>query len=504
MLAGSVPALAASREPVCDVLHYGATGKGVALDSPAINAAIADCSAKGGGRVVLKRGTYRSGTIRLQSNVTLDLKSGSKILGSSNLADYSHMSSKSEWRDTPLLVAENVHDIAIIGKGTIDGNGRAFVDPAGPHWKPSFDVSLTRQGNAWAARMAQSNEGPFSMLLRPGVLFVALHVDGLVLRDFHVVDTPNWGIKVGCSKFVDVHHIDVRSNVFIPNDDALEISSSQYVNVSDSCLEAGDDALVIGGPCTDGWCQDKAEHITVHDMTLVSRSAAIRVGPSAKGISDAHFYRIKIKDSNRGILLQTRDDETPEDVTFEQMHIQTRLIDGPWWGGGEPIAISVAHGDYVSWTPTTQLGFLRNIRFSDIVIDTESPVVIYSTQPGHIQNLSFKNVFITMHVGPLTSVLGGNLDLQPTTPEIGVRAQDLPAILVHQVDGLSFTNLTVNWKGTFPTFYTNALFAEGFNGLTVDNFHGSAAQSNLPAIHLGLGTGAQLTDIHNPDGSLSK
>jgi polygalacturonase len=488
---------------VCDPRGYGATGNGITLDSTAINNAIDYCSAHAGGTVSLTPGVYRSGTIVLKDNVDLDIEAGAVISASANLSDYSHLAHASEGRDTALIVTQNTHNVAITGQGTINGNGRAFINPNGPQWQPSFDISLTRQGQTWANRMAQSREGPLNMLPRPGVLLLALHADGIQLRDFHVVDSPNWTIKIGCSRHIYVTGIDVRNNLLIPNNDALDISTSQDATVEDSYLQAGDDALVIGGPCLDGWCQDQARHIRVSNVTLVSRSAAIRVGPSAQGVSDVTFNNITIDDSNRGILIHTRSSETVDNIVFNHVRIKTRLIDGPWWGAGEPIAISVARWDYVSWQPSTSLGFVRNIRFNDVVVDSQSPVIIHSMEPGHIEEVAFQKVALKVSTGPLTTILGGNLDLQPTSPiNFGVRKEDLPAVLVHNADRLSFSGLTVTWAGSFPPYYTNAIAADGFAGLTIDDFQGASASGTLPAIQLANGTHARITKAQATQGKL--
>jgi hypothetical protein len=503
--AGGDKAPAASpRVSVYDVHKYGATGNGITLDSPAINAAIAECSKNGGGTVRLTPGTYRCGTIHLLDNVVFQLESGAVVLGSANLSDYCHLKQASEGRDTALIVAENVHNIAIVGKGTIDGNGRAFVDPTGPHWQPSFDVGLVRQGQAWAQRMIQSREGPVNMLSRPGILVVALHVDGLKLHDFHVVDSPNWAIKIGGSRNIEVSRLDVRNDLLIPNNDALEVSTSRDATIQDCYLEAGDDALVVGGPCLDGWCKDETQHIRVRNVTLISRSAAIRVGPQAKGARDLSFSHVTIKDSNRGILIQARSDETLENIFFDHVTVETRLIDGPWWGAGEPIAINVAHWDYASWPKTSKLGSIRHLRFSDIIANSQAPIVIHSMEPGHIQDLSFQNLSLTLAAGPLTPLLGGNLDLQPTSPplEFNIRRQDLPAILVHNAENLSFAKLRVNWQGSLPDFYTNALSADGFKDLSINDFRGRAAQASLPAIQLQNGTGVAIKNALATQGKL--
>src|SRR5215469_13643040 len=166
------PILAQTAKPesvsvACRVKAYGAKGDGIALDTVAINAAVQDCHSRGGGTVVFEPGTYRTGTVYLLDNTTLKLEPGSRILGSENLADYPHLAHSSEERDTALLVADGVHNVAIVGEGTIDGNGDAFTDKGVPHFFPFFEAAQTRQGQALVARMSEGREGPVAMHDRP-------------------------------------------------------------------------------------------------------------------------------------------------------------------------------------------------------------------------------------------------------------------------------------------------------------------------------------------------
>ena len=65
---------------VYDVRAFGAKGDGKNLDSPSINKAIEAAAAAGGGTVSFPAGTYLSVSIRLRSNITLQLEHGATIL----------------------------------------------------------------------------------------------------------------------------------------------------------------------------------------------------------------------------------------------------------------------------------------------------------------------------------------------------------------------------------------------------------------------------------------
>lgn len=506
----SIPVLAQEVRPDaipldCRIKTYGAKGDGIANDTAAINAAVEDCHTRGGGTVVAEAGTYRTGTIRLLDNITLRLDAGATLLGSADLADYPHIGHSSEGRDTALIVAENVRHVGIVGEGTIDGNGRAFIDKESPRFSPYFDPGQTRQGASFVERMAERREGPVGMRERPGVLVLVLHGDGIVLRDFHVLDSPNWGVKLMCSDHVSVSGLDVRNDVMIPNNDALDVSASRNVTIANTSLEAGDDALVIGGPCADGWCQLPEENVAVSNMILRSRSAAIRIGPAAKDVRNLTFDNIVIRDSNRGINIQARAGEVVENLIFTNIVSETRLIDGPWWGAGEPISITAARWDYASWPKTETPGKIRRVRFNHMLLTSQSPIVVYGVDPGRIQDVQFQDVTLTMKPGPLNASLGGNLDLQPTTPtRLGVVRHDLAAIEIHNVSDLSLVGLAVDWQGEFPNYYRNAIHADGFDGLIIDAFRGSGASAAEPALALAHGKNLSIRNARATSGMLQQ
>ena len=70
------------------VVDSGARGDGRTLDTAAIQKAIDDCSASGGGTVWFPAGRFLTGTLFLRGHVTLHLADGAVLLGSTRLEDY--------------------------------------------------------------------------------------------------------------------------------------------------------------------------------------------------------------------------------------------------------------------------------------------------------------------------------------------------------------------------------------------------------------------------------
>ena len=108
-----------------------------------------------------------------------------------------------------------------------------------------------------------------------------------------------------------------------------------------------------------------------------------------------------------------------------------------------------------------------------------------------------------MQGNPLQAIMGGNLDLQPTTPKsLGVTRKDLSAIEVHNVTGLSLSDIKVRWKGNVPDYYTHAIHADGFDTLSINGFQGSGSTRAFAAIQLKQGKNAQVRNAFNPDGKV--
>ena len=90
-----------------------------------INGLIDRCSSEGGGRVIIPAGTWLTGPITLKSNVNLHLEEGATLLFTPDLKEYPLVLTRWEGMDCynyqPMVYAYDQTNIAITGKGTIDG-----------------------------------------------------------------------------------------------------------------------------------------------------------------------------------------------------------------------------------------------------------------------------------------------------------------------------------------------------------------------------------------------
>jgi polygalacturonase len=188
-----------------NIRDYGAAGDGTTIDTAAISKAIQFAHDNGGGRVIAPPGVYVTGTFELLSNVTLDVEAGAVIRGSKNLADYKSIAefgfahdygvnSTGEGDRTGVIIARNAENVAIVGQGTIDGDGDTFFDFTKAHFGIDFDAQYTRQGKDFVKSMQDLTDGPVETKPegRPGTMIVFSHCRNILIQDVTLKNAPNW------------------------------------------------------------------------------------------------------------------------------------------------------------------------------------------------------------------------------------------------------------------------------------------------------------------------
>ncbi len=102
---------------------FGIKSDGVTLNTQSIQKAIDFIHEKGGGKLDFYVGRYLTGSIRLKSNVQIELKEGAVLVGTTSIHDYLAVEGK-----RGLIVAEGQEHIAVFGKGVIEGQGAGLFD----------------------------------------------------------------------------------------------------------------------------------------------------------------------------------------------------------------------------------------------------------------------------------------------------------------------------------------------------------------------------------------
>lgn len=101
---------------------FGVKSDGITLNSRSIQKAVDFIQEKGGGTLVFSVGRYLTGSIRLKSNVLIELREGAVLVGASSPYDYISVGGV-----RALIVAEGEQNVGVFGKGVIDGQGKGLV-----------------------------------------------------------------------------------------------------------------------------------------------------------------------------------------------------------------------------------------------------------------------------------------------------------------------------------------------------------------------------------------
>jgi hypothetical protein len=198
-----------------------------------------------------------------------------------------------------------------------------------------------------------------------------------------------------------------------------------------------------------------------------------------------------ILNSNRGICINSRLSETIENILFPNIIINTRLHTG-WWGKAEPIHISQIPLDksYGNSKIKNKNGMIRDIRFSNIIINSEAGILIYSYYPNAIQNISFDGIFMKIKNGKYNEFSDGNFELRPSFDNgLNVFAHNIPAFCFKGTKNINIHNFSLIWPEQMPEYYTNAIFGEDFSGFKLSGSYLSVPPlSHVALIHVKNGS----------------
>jgi len=479
---------------ICNVRAFGAKGDASVLDTAAITNAIHACSQSGGGTVLFPAGTYLTGTFELVSNITLQLDAGAVILGSPNISDYAKLADYSMGRTygvnssgegllVGIIVARDAHDVAIVGHGTIDGQGDGFMDLTTPHVGLDFDKNYVRNPEAFDAGVHDLEYGPVRPKEmgagRPGTMLIFLNCKNVLVRDVTLRSSPNWTLHLQNTEQATLSGLHIDNDLRIPNNDGIDCIHCRHVHISDSDIQAGDDDLAIFA----------SEDVNVTNCSLVSRSAAIRL----ESTRHSTFDNLSIH-SNRGIGIfhGTNSGESTQSVLFSNITMQTKLISGHWWGKAEPIYIAV------SPCPVEECkGGVRDITFSNITAEAESGILIYGAEHDPIQGLTLDRIRlkITAPEPAIARSMGGNFDLRWTARNLqeGILKHDIPAVFCRWVQDFDVHGLELQWGENLPDYFSDGIHCEQFRNVNIDQFAGRQAQTDGAALSFSDGAGLSIT-----------
>ncbi|MFO1475401.1 MAG: glycosyl hydrolase family 28 protein [Verrucomicrobiota bacterium] len=440
---------------VFNVLDYGARGDGTNNDTAAVQKAVDACIAAGGGQVVLPSGrVFLTGAIALGSGVDFHLETGAVLKGSPRWRDYG--------RPGALLFAKDANGLSLTGGGIIDGNDRAVWqaladEEAGGNVEKSDWWPQAFTGDWWP--FGKRPEDPQVGGGRPRMI-VLVGCTRVTFRDVTLKNAPSWTVHlVGCTD-VAIDALRIRNAWDVANNDGIDIDHCRDVRITGCLIEAADDTIVI--KCTPNFASyGVSERITVTGCVLASRSCALKVDEvyTPPGARDIVFADCIVSRSNRGLVIQSRDEGDIENVVFANILVETSFSPHKWWGAAEPVHIS-----HFPRSAATRLGHVRNIRFSNISCRGENGIFLQGWTNRPLENISLDHVRVELF--KKSEVAGGFYDLRPEGVFKGIFTAPLAGIYAHDIDGLALDHVTVAWGSPLDATYGESLDLSNVQNLT--------------------------------------
>jgi hypothetical protein len=381
-----------------EVEKYGAIADGKTLNTQALQRAIDEVSEKGGGTLVFSKGKYLTGFLQIKSDVTLFLDEEAVLLGSTNPEDYQ----KLEIEDAPispktddnsklaLLLAHRASNIAITGKGTIDGQGRelAFI----------ID-SLHHTGERIDPNYSISNNRP-SETARPKIINFS-ECENVTVQGVTIKNSACWVQTYELCNNLVIDQVSVESRAFW-NNDGMDITDCRNVRITNCDINSADDGICLKSYYP-GYFNDS---IYIANCYIRSSASAIKFGTaSVGGFKNVVIDNITVKDTYRSA-------------------IAIESVDG---------------------------GFIENVQVSNITaVNTGNAIFVRlghraGETPGTVKNISFKNIKVQVPFGRPDEAY----DMRG--PELPFFHNQFPSPITgipgHYIENISFENIEIIYPG---------------------------------------------------------
>lgn len=371
---------------VWNIDSFGAVADAKTINTQAIQRAIDECHARGGGKVLIDKGVYLSGTIMLKNNVTLQINGNATLRGSANPLDYKSLDpftdATGQKRGEALIGSVNAHNVGICGQGSIEGQGERF------HPK-EMRQTLTDKG------IYLTN---FNTLVKIRPFLVRfVRTTCIELRDIKMRQPAAWTCHFYQCRDIDVAGVSIYSHAH-KNNDGFDFDSCDGVKVRDCDIDTGDDALCFKTTST-----MPCSNIDVRQCTLRSEWGAIKFGTESMGNFNNIVVRdCKIRDTRGGgIKILSVDGANISNI--EIANIEMDNVEMPIF-----IRLGERLGTYRD-LPRQKVGSIDNVRISNVVAQTRSGdslrvnpasgVFITGTPNYKIGKVKLRNIHITLHGG---------------------------------------------------------------------------------------------------------
>jgi hypothetical protein len=320
-----------------DIRDFGAKEMPTGKSTEAIHQAIEAAFQNGGGKVLIPKGKWLTGPIHLKSNINLHLADGASIFFSENKEDYlpvvhQRYEGVEAYNYSPLIYAYKVTNVAITGKGTLEGQGTHWLEwgTVQPR-SEATKVPLTHRKNFGKGSGKEGMRPSFVVFWKSKNLLI----EGITLNE-----SPMWNVHLIYSQNAIVRDITVNS-LKSHNGDGIVLDSSKDILLEYNHLKTGDDAIVLKSGFNE---EGLAINIPTENVIIRNYYASdVRTGSggvvfgseTSGGIRNVYVHDAVFEKCDRGIRFKTARgrgnvteniyirDVRMKDITYEAINFNT-------------------------------------------------------------------------------------------------------------------------------------------------------------------------------------
>ena len=366
-----------------DITKFGVKNDSTILQTKAIQKVIDQAFAKGGGTIVIPKGTYLSGALFFKKKTNLLLQDGAVLKGSDEIKNYPLIPSRMEGQSldyyAALVNAYGVDGFSISGPGTINGNGLEF-------WK-----------TFWTHREDMKKIGKSSTNLevsRPRLIFI-WKCNNVKIQNIKLCNAGFWTTHLYQCNDVLIDHADIRSPfkpVKAPSTDGVDIDVCKRVTITNCYISVNDDAIVIKGgkgPTAHKLPQNGiVEDVLIENCTFGPAHATLTLGSESIHAKNITMRNCVVNNTCPILKFKMRGDtfQLFENITVDNITGSSgAVIDlNPW-----------SQFFNLAGSKEKPFGIIKNITMSNIKVTSTKFGEMQGNPLDQLSNFAFKNVEVT-------------------------------------------------------------------------------------------------------------
>jgi len=305
------------KKAIFRVNHYGAVGDGKTLNTGAIQKAIDDCAAKGGGVVVFDIGKYLTGSIFIKEGVNLQIDKGVEIWGSQDIKDFPEIDTRiagieMRW-PTALINIIKQKKAAVTGSGIVNAQGKPYWDY---YWNLRKDYEA--KGLRWIVDYDAK---------RPRTFLIQESSD-ILLKGPTFQQAGFWTVQVLYSNHITIDGVTIQNNIggHGPSTDGIDIDSSSWVLIQNCDIDCNDDNFCLkSGRDWDGLRVNRpTEYVLIQNCLARAGAGLLTLGSETAG-SIRHVLARNLKGNGTSNGLNIKSATTRggvvEDIHFKDIEL---------------------------------------------------------------------------------------------------------------------------------------------------------------------------------------